>query len=128
MKIIFSILLLSVSGAVLAHGGGLNSSGCHNQKGGSYHCHRSASSTPESYSGSFSLGDQSRPAKRSSSAKNNFRKAHPCPSTGKTTGSCPGYHVDHQIPLACGGADAAYNMQWLTAEQNLRKGSMGCRD
>lgn len=26
----------------------------------------------------------------------------------------PGYVVDHVIPLACGGADAPYNMQWQT--------------
>ena len=24
----------------------------------------------------------------------------------------PGYVVDHIVPLACGGADAPYNMQW----------------
>ena len=30
-----------LSGPALSHGGGLNAQGCHNQTGGSYHCHRS---------------------------------------------------------------------------------------
>src|SRR6266853_1431181 len=28
-----------------------------------------------------------------------FVKEHPCPSTGKTKGRCPGYVVDHIKPL-----------------------------
>jgi hypothetical protein len=35
-----------------------------------------------------------------------FMHQHPCPSTGKAHGACPGYVVDHVTPLACGGADA----------------------
>jgi 5-methylcytosine-specific restriction endonuclease McrA len=42
-----------------------------------------------------------------------FRKIHPCPATGATTGACPGWAVDHVIPLACGGCDAVSNLQWL---------------
>lgn len=53
-------------------------------------------------------------AHRSSSARHRFQKQHPCPSTGKTTGPCPGWVKDHVIPLACGGADAPSNMQWQT--------------
>ena len=53
--------------------------------------------------------------KRSASAKAAFKKANPCPATWKTSGSCPGYVVDHIRPLACGGADAPENMQWQTA-------------
>lgn len=64
--------------------------------------------------------------KRSQGAKNAFRKNHPCPATGKTSGKCPGYEVDHVIPLACGGADDPSNMQWLTKEKNRKKGAMGC--
>src|SRR5205814_2352246 len=49
--------------------------------------------------------------KRSSSAKHEFEKTHPCPSTGKTSGACPGYVVDHVTALKRGGADAPSNMQ-----------------
>ena len=52
--------------------------------------------------------------KRSAAAKHEFERAHPCPSTGKTSGRCPGYVVDHVKPLECGGADTAFNMQWQT--------------
>lgn len=98
-------------GDALAHGGGLNAQGCHNNhKTGDYHCHNGSSGG----------------AKRSSSERRKFHAANPCPSTGRTSGKCPGYHVDHIVPLACGGADKPYNMQWLTARENLRKGSMGC--
>jgi len=75
--------------------------------------------------GSHSSGSYSRAArgvarnkhgriKRSSAAKHAFERQHPCPSTGKTSGRCPRYVVDHVRPLECGGADAPSNMQWQT--------------
>lgn len=45
---------------------------------------------------------------------NAFKREHPCPSTGKSYGSCPGYVIDHVTPLKRGGADSPYNMQWQT--------------
>jgi len=58
---------------------------------------------------------------RSASAKRNFQASNPCPATGKTSGSCKGYVVDHKTPLACGGADSPENMQWQTsAEAKLK--------
>ncbi len=51
---------------------------------------------------------------RSTAAKNAFKKANPCPADGATSGSCPGYVIDHVKPLACGGADGPSNMQWQT--------------
>lgn len=41
-----------------------------------------------------------------------FVQSHPCPSTGKTKGACPGYVVDHVKPLCAGGPDRPSNMQW----------------
>lgn len=52
--------------------------------------------------------------KRSEAAKAAFMREHPCPSTGKTSGKCPGHIVDHVRPLECGGADDKSNMQWQT--------------
>jgi hypothetical protein len=52
--------------------------------------------------------------RRSSAAKHSFERQNPCPSTGRTSGRCPGYVVDHVKPLECGGADAPSNMQWQT--------------
>ena len=51
---------------------------------------------------------------RSRAVAREFQREHPCPSTGRTTGACPGYWRDHVVPLACGGPDAVSNMQWQT--------------
>ena len=59
--------------------------------------------------------------KRSSVAKHEFQKRHPCPSTGKASGSCPGYVIDHVKPLKRGGADSPSNMQWQTKQAAKEK-------
>lgn len=74
--------------------------------------------------GSYSTGTHGKSAsaqrdphghiKRSEEAKDHFKKSHPCPSTGKSSGACPGYVIDHITPLKRGGADAPSNMQWQT--------------
>jgi hypothetical protein len=67
---------------------------------------------------------------RSEAAKHSFEKSHPCPSTGRSGGHCPGYVVDHIKPLACGGADAPSNMQWQTEAEGKAKDAWerkGCR-
>jgi hypothetical protein len=58
------------------------------------------------------------PAKeyRSLEVKHEFQGQHPCPSTGRTTGPCPGYIKDHVKALACGGPDSVANLQWQTVE------------
>lgn len=50
---------------------------------------------------------------RSASIRAAFRRDHPCPVTGLMVGACPGWSVDHVIPLVCGGCDVESNMQWL---------------
>lgn len=59
--------------------------------------------------------------KRSEAAKDEFKHQQPCPSTGKTSGRCPGYVIDHVNPLECGGADAPPNMQWQTIADGKAK-------
>ena len=51
---------------------------------------------------------------RSARARGEFKKSHPCPSTGRSSGGCPGYVIDHVNPLKRGGADTPGNMQWQT--------------
>jgi hypothetical protein len=61
--------------------------------------------------------------KRSKRARDDFRKAQPCPG-GRDQGSthrCSGYVVDHVKPLECGGADAPSNMQWQTVAEGKAK-------
>lgn len=53
--------------------------------------------------------------KRSAAAKRAFMR-----QSGYPHGR-PGYVVDHIIPLACGGADAPYNMQWQTIAEAKAK-------
>lgn len=35
----------------------------------------------------------------------------------------PGYHVDHIVPLSKGGIHSLSNLQWLTKEENIKKGT-----
>ncbi len=59
--------------------------------------------------------------KRSEGAKDSFKRLHPCPATGRSSGPCPGYIVDHIVPLCASGPDAPYNMQWQTTAQSKEK-------
>jgi hypothetical protein len=58
---------------------------------------------------------------RSPKAKSDFKKTHACPSTGKTSGACPGYVIDHIQALKHGGADDPSNMQWQTTKDAKAK-------
>jgi hypothetical protein len=50
-----------------------------------------------------------------------FRKAVPCPSTGKADRHCPGYVIDHVRPLCACGVDAVNNLQWQKIEDAKAK-------
>jgi hypothetical protein len=92
--------------------------------------HRSPSSTEHkktihvpNYTGSSSnvARDSDGRIKRSPAARASFMRSNPCPTTGKKSGGCPGYVVDHVKPLAKGGADDPSNMQWQTKEAAKEK-------
>ena len=58
---------------------------------------------------------------RSQLQKAKFERSHPCPSTGRHSGACPGYVIDHIRPLKRGGADRPDNMQWQTTTAAKQK-------
>ena len=58
---------------------------------------------------------------RCSAARAAFERDNPCPSTSQSRGACPGYVVDHIVPLKRGGADLPSNMQWQTVEEAKAK-------
>lgn len=98
----FSLAAFAVAGPG-GHGG---------HGGGHGHGHGRCASCARSKSGKI---------KRSSEAKREFQRSHPCPSTGKTSGGCKGYVIDHVQPLASGGADDPSNMQWQTTSDAKEK-------
>lgn len=60
-------------------------------------------------------------AERSSAAVREFKRLSPCPETGNVRGRCPGWIVDHVVPLCAGGSDAPRNMQWQTVAEAKAK-------
>lgn len=82
---------------------------------------RSTYSTHSSTTYATGGGDSHGRIHRSAAAKDEFKRKHPCPSTGRSSGACPGYVIDHVQALACGGADAPSNMQWQTVAEGKEK-------
>lgn len=60
-------------------------------------------------------------AERSASAVREFKRQSPCPATGEPRGRCPGWIVDHVVPLCAGGPDTPANMQWQTVAEAKAK-------
>lgn len=142
--LLFSFLMAIVPAmATGSHGGGRSSGGhsyshasrSHSYSSrssrSSYRTHASTYRSRPAYSSHRSYGTRSYGSRRSSAystgqrdshgrihrsaaAKDTFKRQHPCPSTGRQSGACPGYVIDHVKPLANGGADAPSNMQWQT--------------
>lgn len=50
-----------------------------------------------------------------------FKRHHPCPSTGRTSGACPGYVIDHIDPICNHGPDTPANMQWQERQASYKK-------
>ncbi len=101
-------------------GGGGHSSG-HSYGGRSYgstHYSTSAahSSTHErsTHTATTRSSSTTTHTKRDPAQRRAFQHSHACPSTGRTSGACPGYVVDHVQALKHGGADSPSNMQWQT--------------
>lgn len=70
------------------------------------------------------LRDEAGRIVRDSTVTYAFRKFHPCPATQLTSGACSGWAIDHIIPMACGGCDAIFNMQWLPVELKSAAGTL----
>lgn len=115
----------SASHSSSSHSRGTRSGGSNTGSGSSTHSgtrsetasgsHSSSGSHKSTYAAGAKRDSHGKIA-RSEKSKDEFKKQHPCPSTGKTHGSCPGYVIDHVTPLKRGGADAPSNMQWQTTE------------
>lgn len=108
LSILLFALALSVTPS-MARGGGSRSAASHHsaRSSGSHSSRTKCVGCARTNSGKI---------KRSTPAKRGFQKDHPCPATGRTSGPCKGYVVDHVVPLKRGGADSPSNMQWQTKE------------
>ena len=71
------------------------------------------------------LSDAKIPRSREAIAE--FKQLQPCPANGNRYGPCPGYDIDHRVPLKCAGADSPDNMQWLTKDEHKAKTSREAR-
>jgi len=58
---------------------------------------------------------------RSTAKVYKYKSTHICPSTHKYSIKCPGYIVDHIIPLSCGGPDKTWNMQYQKIKDSYQK-------
>ncbi|HSW19542.1 MAG TPA: HNH endonuclease signature motif containing protein [Ramlibacter sp.] len=65
--------------------------------------------------------------KRNRAVLREFARVFPCPATLQPVPSCPGWAIDHTIPLASGGCDAIPNLTWLP-DAIKRCADSACKD
>lgn len=65
---------------------------------------------------------------RSASEVRAFRHDNPCPATHRRLGACPGWQVDHTVPLCAGGVDKRTNMSWLSTDDHKWKTFVDVRE
>jgi hypothetical protein len=83
--------------------------------------HHTSSRSRDEGRAEHSRSYQHHATRRDPAQRRAFQRAHPCPVTGRNTGACPGYVVDHVKALKRGGADRPSNMQWQTTAQAKAK-------
>ena len=98
-----------------------SSTGRSHRSGSAYSSHHTYSTRSPRTSAYGVQRDSHGRIKRSAAAKNEFKRQHPCPSTGRSSGACPGYVIDHVRALECGGPDTSSNMQWQTVADGKAK-------
>jgi hypothetical protein len=103
-------VMARTSGSSNRHSGASHHSGSHS--GAHSGSHASTSKHGGTQKATGVKRDAQGKIQRSAKAKDDFKHDHPCPSTGKSSGACPGYVIDHVTPLKRGGADEPSNMQW----------------
>jgi hypothetical protein len=71
----------------------------------------------------LALAASAHAADRSRTLRAEFMRDNPCPSTGKIRGACPGWQVDHAVPLCLGGqaVDTKANLRWIAVEPHKAK-------
>ena len=103
--------LIAAGDGAYARGGGHSGGHSASQSSGASHA-RAPSSVARDSHGRIA---------RSRAATDSFKHSNPCPSTGSSSGACPGYVIDHVTALKRGGADDPSNMQWQTIEASKAK-------
>ncbi len=117
-----SLALVSAPALARGHGGGgggnSGSGGGHAYSGSSHYStapvHATRSTTTRS-------SPTTTHTKRDPAQRRAFEHTHACPSTGRTSGACPGYVVDHVQALKRSGTDVPSNMQWQTVQDAKAK-------
>jgi hypothetical protein len=121
LAVVLSISLCAVAKSSGSHSAHRSSKSHASQRSSSHSGYRKSYAAPGYSLHSSVQRDSHGRIKRNAAAKNAFKHQQPCPSTGRSSGRCPGYVVDHVRALECGGADAPGNMQWQTVAAGKAK-------